>query len=119
VTRPSRRYAERMPERQLQQAVADMCSWLGLYHYHPRNSAGSAAGWPDSVIVGTRVIFAELKAQAGRLSPEQRAVGERLKAAGADWRVWRPGDWISGAIERELRLLRPTPTLPFPTQPKE
>jgi hypothetical protein len=46
------------------------------------------AGWPDSVIIGTHVIYRELKAEHGQLSPEQRAVGDKLKAAGADWKVW-------------------------------
>ena len=71
-------------------------------------------GWPDSVIIGTKVIFRELKAEHGQLSPDQRAIGGKLKAAaGADWAVWRPRDWLSGDIETELRLLKGQPQLPL------
>ena len=99
------RYAARMPERELQQLVADLCQVLGLPHFHPLNSRGMRAGWPDSVIIGTKVIYRELKSHDGKLSPDQRAIGDKLLAAGADWKVWRPGDWLNGGIETELRML--------------
>jgi len=111
VTRAS--YAARMPERELQQLVGDLCQLLGLPHFHVRHSRGMTAGWPDSVIIGTRVIYRELKAEHGQLSPDQRAIGDKLKAAGADWKVWRPRDWLSGEIEKELRLLKGQPYLPM------
>ena len=106
-------YAARMPERELQQLVGDLCQLLGLPHFHVRHSRGMTAGWPDSVIIGTRVIYRELKAEHGQLSPDQRAIGDKLKAAGADWKVWRPRDWLSGEIEKELRLLKGQPYLPL------
>ena len=105
--------AARMPERHLQQLVSDLCGWLGLYHYHPCISVGSARGWPDSTIVGERVIYRELKSEHGRLRPEQAALGERLSAAGQDWAIWRPSHWLSGQIETELRLLKGQPQLPL------
>ncbi len=102
-----------MPEKTLQQLVASLCAHLGLLHFHPLNSRGMAKGWPDSAIIGERVIYRELKSEYGKLSPEQRAVGDRLKAAGADWKIWRPSDWLSGAIERELKLIKGQPRLPL------
>jgi hypothetical protein len=114
MTAPTRAtYAARMPERELQQLVGDLCRLLGLPHFHVTNSKGMTAGWPDSVIVGTKVIFRELKAEDGQLSPNQHAIGAKLTAAGADWAVWRPRDWLSGGIETELRLLRGQPMLPL------
>jgi hypothetical protein len=107
-------YAARMPERELQSLVAELCRVLGLAHFHVLHSRGMEPGWPDSVIVGERVIFRELKSQAGKLTPEQRAVGATLKAAGADWAVWRPRDWLTGGIDLELRLLKGQPCLPLP-----
>jgi hypothetical protein len=105
-------YAARMPERELQQLVADLCRALGLVHFHVQHSHGMTKGWPDSVILGNgKMIYRELKSERGQLSPEQRAVGAMLKAAGADWKVWRPGDWLSGAIETELRMLLGQPCL--------
>ena len=92
-----------MTERELQAQVDLMCKQLGLYHYHTWNSQRSAAGWPDSVIIGTRrAIFRELKTQAGQLSSAQREVGYRLTAAGLDWAVWRPADLMDGSIANEL-----------------
>lgn len=78
---------------------------LGLWGYHTRNSVGSAPGWPDWVIVGTKIIYRELKTEHGKLTTEQRAVGYRLMAAGASWAVWRPSDLISGEVLRQLREL--------------
>lgn len=108
------RYASLMPERELQQLVADLCGWLGLIHYHVPNSKHMERGLPDSIIIGgQRVLWRELKAERGRLTLEQRDVGDKLKAAGEDWRIWRPSDWLSGVIERELRLSKGQPELPF------
>jgi hypothetical protein len=91
----------------MQQLVSDLCGYLRLLHLHVYYTKHMRAGWPDSTIIGTgKVIFRELKSEYGRLTPEQRLVGERLKSAGQDWRIWRPGDWLSGAIETELRLLK-------------
>jgi hypothetical protein len=62
-------YAARMPERELQQLVGDLCKLLGLPHFHVRHSRGMTAGWPDSVIIGTRVIYRELKAEHASSHP--------------------------------------------------
>jgi hypothetical protein len=61
-------------------------------------------GFPDWVIVGPRgVLWRELKSEFGTLRPEQRLWGRVLRAAGADWAIWRPSDWLDGTVERELR----------------
>src|SRR6266567_6912459 len=95
-----------MPERELQENVRQLCAGLGLFHYHPHNSARSEPGWPDSVIIGPRkVIFRELKSQSGTVTPEQARVGQMLQRAGQSWKVWRPSDWVDGSIGRELASL--------------
>jgi hypothetical protein len=38
--------------------------------------SGMAAGWPDSVIVGSKIIYRELKSEHGKLSPEQQNYAE-------------------------------------------
>jgi hypothetical protein len=78
---------------------------LGLWGYHPLNSIGSRQGWPDWTIIGTRIIHRELKSERGTLRPEQRAVGDRILAAGGDWAVWRPTDLLSLRIARELTAI--------------
>ena len=76
---------------------------LGLFGYHTRNSKGSAAGWPDWVIIGRGgILYRELKAEHGSLSPEQRHVGELIRQAGGNCPVWRPRDLLAGSIGREL-----------------
>ena len=99
-----RRIAAAMSEAELQQNVADLCKTLGLFHYHPASSIGSEKGWPDSTIIGPGGIrFRELKSEIGRPTPEQVAVGYRLKAIGMSWKLWRPSDWLAKRIEAELR----------------
>jgi len=54
------------------------------------------ASWPDLVLCHDdppRVLFVELKADAGRVRPDQRRTLARLHAAGLDVWIWRPRDW--------------------------
>ena len=55
--------------------------------------AGDGAGFPDLVLVRERVIFAELKSETGRLSPEQKTWGDKLFIADCEIYNWRPSDW--------------------------
>jgi hypothetical protein len=89
---------------ELQQLVARLCEELGLPHFH-FNDRRAPAGWPDSIIIGSRVLYRELKTGRGRRSPDQVYIGYRLQAAGADYDVWRERDWISGRIYRELKAV--------------
>lgn len=82
---------------------------LGLWGYHPRRSEKSEKGWPDWVIIGTRMIHRELKTERGKVSDEQQAVGIRIAAAGGDWAVWRPSDLLTGRIATELRAITAGP----------
>jgi hypothetical protein len=87
----------------LEAHVRKLIADLGLFGYHPRNSKGSQAGWPDWVIIGRAgILYRELKAEHGSLSPEQRHVGELIARAGGNWRVWRPHDLLDRTIAREL-----------------
>src|SRR2546421_301214 len=87
----------------LEAHVRKLIADLGLFGYHPRNSKGSQAGWPDWVIIGRAgILYRELKSESGSLSPEQRYVGELITRAGGNWRVWRPRDLLDGSIGREL-----------------
>lgn len=78
---------------------------LGLWGYHPRRSEKSEKGWPDWVIVGSRIIHRELKTERGKVTDEQEAVGHRIAAAGGDWAVWRPRDLLSGRVAAELTAI--------------
>lgn len=104
-----------MSEDNLLTSVLDMCKVLGLRtaHFRPARTekgwrtavSGDGKGFPDLVILGNRLIMRELKAGRGYSSAEQRIWLNALFAAGVDATIWRPSDWRSGRIERELREL--------------
>lgn len=94
-----------MTEAELERAVRDLLGYYRLFGYHPHDSRRSEPGWPDWVIVGTRILWRELKSSTGQLRPEQRRVRDLLGAAGQDWAVWRPADLQSGRIAAELRAV--------------
>lgn len=78
---------------------------LGLAAYHTRDSRGSARGYPDWTITGSRVLFRELKTQRGKVTAEQQQWLDALTAAGADAGVWRPADLLDGTIAAELAAI--------------
>ena len=96
-----------MTEAELQRLVADACAALRIAHYHCHDSRRSEPGFPDSVMVGTGILYRELKSAAGELRPDQRRWGSRLERAGGDWCVWRPRDWDDGTIMWQLAAIAP------------
>lgn len=96
-------------ERDFQSQVLDLARRLGwkVTHFHDsrrmvkRNGRSflvgdrDAKGWPDLVLVHPsrgRILFRELKSETGKLTPEQTAWIDDLKACGLDAAVWRPRD---------------------------
>lgn len=61
--------------------------------------AADGAGFPDLVLVRDRVVFAELKSKAGRLSREQQVWRDVLRHAGAEWHLWTPEHWRAGEVD--------------------
>jgi VRR-NUC domain len=102
-------------ERELEQAVIDCARLLGwlVAHFRPAETrrgwrtavAGDGKGFPDLVLVHPLhgVLWRELKDARGKVSTEQAIWLSRLEVAGENAAVWRPADWLSGRIERELR----------------
>ena len=89
-------------------AYARLRGWL-CAHVGP---AQTSKGWrtavsydgaerPDLCLVRERLILAELKTEAGRVSVEQRHWRIALKLAGAEHYLWRPSDWPE--VETVLR----------------
>lgn len=113
--RPRRGFLPAESEEALQQKVIQIARFCGWWVYHPpRNRPsgktgrvvpvlGTVAGWPDLTLVREpEIMFAELKAERGRVRPEQSVVLERLAACGLETHIWRPSDWP----EIEARLKR-------------
>lgn len=99
-----------MTEKELQAAVIELAQLTGWRHYHTYDSRRSPEGFPDLVLVRRgRLVFAELKSELGRLTVHQKiwleelADVERYSLGNVRVRVWRPRDWLSGAIEEALR----------------
>jgi hypothetical protein len=118
-----RRQAARLigENRHLKPAVLDLCALLHLTvaHFRPALRAdgtwrtpveGDAEGFLDIVVVGTRVLWRELKTVGKKPTPAQLKWIARLKDAGQDVDVWTGEDLQSGRIERELKAIAGRPS---------
>lgn len=96
--------APTITEAAFQAQVIELAHLLGwrVAHFRPAQTkhgwrtpvAADGKGFPDLVLVRRkRLIFAELKSQRGRLSPEQREWWEALQPTGAEAYVWKPSDF--------------------------
>lgn len=113
-----RRTTRSKPEEELQKRILDLCRLYGLHtaHFRPGLTqtgkwrtavGGDGKGWPDLTIVGPGgVLYRELKSATGSPTAEQKAWFGWLSEAGQDVAVWKPRDWDSGRIRRELEQLR-------------
>lgn len=102
-----------VPERELLSMIVRLAGyrrWL-VHHCRPAQTADGrwrtpiqgSAGFPDLLLVrDDRMLVREVKTRVGKLSPLQQKWLDTLRAAGVDADVWRPGDWQSGRIQREL-----------------
>jgi hypothetical protein len=93
-----------------QEQVIDLAHTLGWRHMFVRRSIGkgrkwttatNVPGWPDLTLWSegrTRVIFAELKSESGKPSPDQIAVLRSLTNAGCETAIWRPSDLYHVAL---------------------
>lgn len=98
--------AKAMSEAQLQDQVVELAKRMGFISYHTFDSRRSAPGFPDLVLVHPkqrRILWRELKSETGTPTPEQKVWISTLLLVGEDVDIWRPRDWVSGRIEKELR----------------
>ena len=94
---------EAISEEEFQQQVIDLATLRGWRHYHTHDSRRSPEGFPDLVLARPstlqggfdgRIIFAEIKAQKGVVSPKQELWLTLLAATGkAETYLWKPSDW--------------------------
>lgn len=80
-------------EKDFQRLVITEANRLGWMVFHPFDSRKSEAGYPDITLVRDRVVWMELKADAGRLSAAQETWGEAISFARGEWYCFRPRDW--------------------------
>jgi hypothetical protein len=82
-----------MLERDWQNTVVALAKALDWRVYHTHDSRRSDPGFPDLVLVRDRIVYAELKNEAGRLSKAQADWRNAIQAAGGTWFLWRPDDY--------------------------
>jgi hypothetical protein len=103
-TKARRSASDRLPpisEKQFMGQVVQLARLMGWMVYHTHISIHSQAGFPDLTFVrGDRLIFAELKRESGRTTPEQEHWLDALRQAGQEAYLWMPSDW--SAIEATL-----------------
>jgi len=80
-------------ERDWQQTVVDYATAKKWTCYHTHDSRRSDPGFPDLVMVRERIVFAELKRERGKVSPEQRDWQIAIMFAKGEYYLWRPSDW--------------------------
>ena len=88
--------AQGLKEKHFQQQVIELATLCGWLHFHEYDSRMSSPGYPDLFLmhpVKHRFLVRELKAEKGRLRPEQVLWLNGLKACGIDAGVWRPHQW--------------------------
>lgn len=101
--RVRRGYVRAESEDAFQTAVVNLAVFCGWRVYHPPDNRPSAntgrvqfvvPGFPDLTLARRpRLIFSELKAEKGRVRPEQIEWLDELRATGAEAYLWRPSDW--------------------------
>jgi hypothetical protein len=97
-----------MSEAELTARILCLAAELGVLAHHCPTTVRcvGARGLPDLILAGPAgVLLAELKTAAGDTSAYQDEWLWTLTAAGARAVVWRPADWASGKIRRELQAL--------------
>lgn len=100
-----------MSEAQLLAAVRKLARMQQWLCYHTADSRHSEAGWPDLVLLSVRqhrLLIVELKAEDGRVSPEQHTWLGALAACGIETGIWRPSDLVDVPAILAGRRLDPT-----------
>jgi hypothetical protein len=96
-----------LTEKEFSTQVYDLARSTGWHRYHTYRSTKSPAGFPDEVLTRERVVFLELKREAGKLSPAQQQWLGWLLTAGAEAYVVRPRDLDALGIVLGGRVVTP------------
>jgi hypothetical protein len=90
----------RTSEKEFQQMIVDLATYLGYLHYHTHDSRRSVPGFPDLVLIrpvredrSARLLISELKVGKNTPTPAQRLWLSAFAACGIETYVWYPRDW--------------------------
>lgn len=79
-----------LTEKDFSRLVYELCDSLGWRRYHTYRSERSQPGYPDETIVRERVVWLEIKTEAGKLSDAQIDWLRALRNAGQEVYLVRP-----------------------------
>lgn len=101
-----------LSEAQFERQVDDLAKAFRWLSYHTYDSRHSAKGFPDRVFVrGSRMIFAELKSDRGKVKPEQQVWIDAIADVAEAIQMHLPLEPHQGAFEPrtgiEVYLWRP------------
>jgi hypothetical protein len=98
-----------MNEAQFQAKIIALCERFSIKYFHSTDPIKDLGpGFPDLVLVGTIVLFVELKTDGGVMSTRQRVWRSAIEGTTNGYhQLWRPADLASGVIERILRQMSP------------
>lgn len=81
-------------EAHFQSRVIRLAQLLGWKCFHMYDATNSPAGLPDLLLRRPpRLLWAELKSEHGRLTPQQRLFLSDLIACGQEAYMWKPSDF--------------------------
>jgi hypothetical protein len=101
-----------LAERDFTRQIRELAQILGWRRYHTWLAAHSTAGYPDECLVKPpRLVFAELKSDAGKATPAQQEWLDDLATCGVEVYLWRPTmiDEIASLLAEPVRPLEPGP----------
>jgi len=92
-------------EKEFTRQVIQLARTFQYAVYHTFMSKWSEKGYPDCCFAKPgRLIFAELKSEAGKVSEKQQEWLDILRAAGAETYLWKPSQF-----EEIVKILRSNP----------
>jgi hypothetical protein len=87
-------------EKEFQQMIIEVATYLGYLHYHTHDSRRSVSGFPDLVLIrparenlSARLLVVELKVGKNTPTTAQRLWLGAFAACGIETHVWYPRDW--------------------------
>ena len=101
---PPSRAPRKREEQSFQHKVQELGRAYGWQDWHVLRSKGMRAGFPDLVLMRPpELIWIELKAKKGKVTPAQAQMHDDLRASGQRIYLWYDTDEVWGEIQEALR----------------
>jgi hypothetical protein len=96
-------------EAQFQKEVTDMCDERNILWHHcdAAYRCSGHNGLPDLLLIGSSLLYVELKSSWGHLTGDQNMYKWAIIKAGGSHAVWKPRDLFNGVVEAALDNIAP------------